>query len=140
MDVSEKLDKIESAYREEGESLADYCKRVLKTTPQTVHNWRTNKAIAATNQSRIEQLYQAAIAKLKDAGRTDDDHRRRAMAAVNLLEGRALKVLADLGVTLSAAQEFGDGLRQQAASAAVASAEAALRSLQMSQQTPVPAG
>jgi len=132
------FDLIERHLHRPGEKQADYAKRVFNTTRASLDRWRKGEPMSSTNASKLSRLYDEAKRWEADSGRTDDDHRRRAIAAVNLLEGRSLKILADLGVALSTAQESG-GDRQRGAVLAMEALAPLIVQIQNRQQTPASA-
>lgn len=102
--LTDKLDAIAQAH---GLTSDDALAQVVGVRGrQTIYNWRRGDNVAQTNRDRVEREYRKAQEMLRDSRRSDDDYRRRAIAALNLLEGDELVRFARELVSAAAAQEF----------------------------------
>lgn len=102
--IPEKLDVIAQAH---GVTSDDAIAELVGVRGrQSIYNWRTGGNVAKINLDRIDREYRKALEMQREARRSDDDYRRRAIAALNLLEGDELVRFARELVTAAAAQEF----------------------------------
>lgn len=102
--VLEKLDVIREANAlPSQQALAEF---IGVRSRQTLKDWRDGKNSSTTNEERLDRAYREALKKQREARMSPDDYRRRAIAALNLLEGDELVRFARELVSAAAAQEF----------------------------------